>query len=108
LRDDYTVYVRDPALVAVPVGGAAHDGDDRFFGDMSVAVQAGEETRIPTVGPGARLLSVVTSPQAKVTFFHDSADNLYVKSDTSGRIRLVTDLAITRDVFASEFGDVAW
>jgi hypothetical protein len=108
VRDDYTVYVRDPSMQSVSVGGTAHDGDDRFFGDMSVAVNAGEKTRVPTVGPGARLLSVVTSPQAKVGFFHDSADNLYVQSDVAGRIRLVTDLAITRDVFASEFGDVAW
>ncbi|MEQ9317698.1 MAG: hypothetical protein RIF41_01015, partial [Polyangiaceae bacterium] len=62
VRDDYTLVVSNESLERVPEGGAASDQDDRFFGDMSVMVRADQPVKIPSVGPGARLVNLVASP----------------------------------------------
>lgn len=108
VRDDYSLYVRDSVPVALTPGGTATDDDDRFFADLSVALRAGERIRIPTVGPDARLLSVVSKPKTTLEFSTDSAGNWFVMAQTNDRVRLVLDIAIDRDAFASEFADVAW
>lgn len=108
VRDDYTLVVADESLEPVPEGGAATDEDDRFFGDMSVMLRADEPVRIPSVGPGARLVNLVTSPPAPISVWRDGAENWYVKSDTSRRVRLVSEIAIDRAAFASEYPDVSW
>ncbi|MEM9695071.1 MAG: transglutaminase domain-containing protein, partial [Myxococcota bacterium] len=108
VREDYTLYVRDPEVVAIEVEEASGDDAERFFGDMSVALRAGELVRIPSVAPGARLLQVVTNPKTEVRLFRDSAENWFVRSSSTTRVRLVTHIAAERDVFASRFADVSW
>ena len=108
VREDYSLYVRDPQPRALAVGGAAADGDDRFFGDMSVLLRAGEQVRIPSVGPDARLLNLVTNPETQVTVWRDGADNWFILGDVTSRVRVVTEIAITRDAFASEYPEISW
>jgi len=108
VRDDYTLYVRDSERRPVALGGEAVDGDDRFFGDLSVQLRAGEPVRIPTVGPEARLLHVVTNPDVRATVWRDGADNWFIIGESSGRVRVVSEIAIDRNVFASEYPDIGW
>ncbi|MCA9621191.1 MAG: transglutaminase domain-containing protein [Myxococcales bacterium] len=108
VRDDYTLVVQKESLSPVPEGGAAEPGDDRFFGDISVALRGEQPVRIPSVGPGARLLNLVASPDVKVSLWRDGADNWFAKGDTTQRVRLVTEIAIGRDAFASEYPDIGW
>ncbi|HZO16411.1 MAG TPA: transglutaminase domain-containing protein, partial [Polyangiaceae bacterium] len=103
-----TLYVRDPQLRRIGVGGAARDDDDRFFGDMVVQLRAGEHVRIPTVGPDARVLELMTSPKTDVSLWRDGAGNWFALADSSERVRVVTELVIERDTFAGEFDDVSW
>ena len=119
VNDDYSLYVRDFAPGKsgrhrpVPIGGATgnravYDTEDRFFGDMTVSAQADQYVRIPTVGPDARLLKLVAIPDVEVRVWRDTADNWFVKTDFTGRLRLIMQLAIRREVFGSSYGDVAW
>ncbi len=109
VREDYSLYVRNTQLVEIAAGGDPNEDDDRFFGDMMIALRAGEAVRIPSVGPGARLIRLVASPQSEgLEIVHDGADNWFARSDSGGRVRLVTELAITRDAFASEYPDIGW
>lgn len=108
VRDDYTLVVSNESLERVPEGGAATDQDDRFFGDMSIMVRADQPVKIPSVGPGARLLNLVTSPDVPISIWRDGAENWYVQSATSQRLRLVSEIAIDREAFASEYPDVSW
>ncbi len=108
VREDYTLFVRDDQLKPVGVGGSAAEGDDRFFADMMVQLRAGEPVRIPTPGPGARMLKLVTSPTVQATLLHDGADNWFLSAQGTERVRVVAELAVVRDAFASDFPDVSW
>ncbi|HEX4476043.1 MAG TPA: transglutaminase domain-containing protein [Polyangiaceae bacterium] len=100
--------VRDPALMRLAVGGAARAEDDQFYADLEVDLRANEPVRVPSVGPAAHIFAARATPEAVLTFFHDSADNWFVKGDHDGRIRLVMHLGIDRGVFGSAFADVDW
>lgn len=108
VADDYSLYVRDTHLSPMVVAGSPGDSDDRFFGDMMVQLRSAEPVRIPSVGPGARLIKLVTSPKTELSVWRDGAENWFVKAETSARVRLISELAIARDSFASEFSDVPW
>ncbi len=108
VRADYSLYVRATSLRAVATSAGARDTDDRFFGDMSILLRQGEDVRIPTVGPGARIVGLVTSPATDVTVLADGADNWFLRANASGRVRLVAEVAIDRSAFASDFPDVSW
>jgi hypothetical protein len=99
VREDFTMTVADSGPRNVPVGGAALSSEDSFFGDMTVDVVPGEGVLIPTVGPGARLIKLVTVPPVGVTITADSADNWYARANVRARIRLVQWLAIPREAF---------
>ena len=108
VRANYALFVRDKKLRPVIVGGKARDGDDRFFGDMMIQLRAGDPVRMPSVGPGSRLLTLLTRPTAEVSVWRDGADNWFVRADTAARVRMVTELAIEREAFSSEYADVSW
>lgn len=105
---DYSLKVRDKALRAIPVGGSVGTGDEPFYGDMSVDLIPGQPVRIPTVGPGARILRMHSNPEVPVEVLRDGADNWFVRGQTRARIRLVMELAIPRDTFGRDFADVDW
>jgi hypothetical protein len=100
--------VVDAALTLLSVGGAPRAADDQFYADLDVELISREPVRIPTVGPGARVLAIRTSPEVPLTLHEDSAENWFVKSEFAGKVRLVMHLAIDRAVFGSPFGDVEW
>ncbi|MEJ7732397.1 MAG: transglutaminase-like domain-containing protein [Polyangiaceae bacterium] len=105
---DYSLRVRDKTMRPVPRGGAVGAGDEPFYGDLTVDVVPDQPVRIPTVGPGSRLLRMHANPTMQVDFVRDQADNWFVRSNTRGRVRLVLELAIARATFGSDFADVDW
>lgn len=105
---DYSLRVRDKTLRSVPRGGTVGAGDEPFYGDMTVEVLPDQPVRIPTVGPGSRLLRMHSNPEMQVDFVRDQADNWFVRSSTRARVRLVLELAIARATFGSDFADVEW
>lgn len=98
--------VRDPSLVTLPVGGTARTEDDQFYADIEAELTDGQATRIPTVGPGARLLASRVDPPVPLHFFRDSAENWFVRGDRGGRFRIILHIAIDRAAFGSAFADV--
>ncbi len=106
--DELSLGVHDKSLSAVPVGGVLAAGDDHFFGDLFVDVGERVPARIPSVGPGSRLLALRVEPPTELEVRRDSAENWYVVSAKRQRIRLILELAVPRGVFGSEFPDVAY
>jgi hypothetical protein len=98
---------RAPAPLAA-AGQAPQAGEEAFFADIVVDLVENTPVRIPTVGPGTRVVSAVISPKAKFELFHDSAENWFVKTAEKRRARLIMQLAAPRVVFGSEFADVGY
>src|ERR1041384_1107665 len=90
--------VRDPSLVNLPVGGAARAEDDQFYADIETELVDGQAARIPTVGPGARLLAARSDPPVVLHFFRDSAENWFVGGGRGGRFRIILHIDIDRAV----------
>ena len=67
---------------------AAVDGsDDAFFGDLVVDLVPDRPQRIPSVGPGAKIVHAragVGNADVPVRFLHDAADNWFVTGDAVG------------------------
>lgn len=105
---DYTLRVRSRALKGIPVGGSLNNGDETFYGDVSVDLVPDEPVRIPTVGPDARVLRLHTNPETQVELLKDGADNWFVRGRVRQRVRLIEQLAIARSTFGSSFGDPDW
>lgn len=108
VADDYSLVVRDRSLRPMSVGGAMRVGDEAFYADMTVDLLGAEPVRIPTVGPGARVLKLSTTPTTPIELFHDGADNWFVKSTSRSRVRLIMQIAIARDSLGGAFADVSW
>ncbi|HVY46675.1 MAG TPA: transglutaminase-like domain-containing protein [Minicystis sp.] len=106
--EDYSLRVRDKTLRPVPVGGTVRAGDEPFYGDLSVDLLPDLPVRIPTVGPGARLLRMHANPEVPVQILRDGADNWFARSSARARVHLVLELAIPRAAFGSAFADVEW
>jgi hypothetical protein len=109
----YSLSVRDGRLL--PLGQRATlagDGtEDTFFADIVVDLVPDRPQRIPSVGPGAKIVRAhagVGSADVAVRFLHDEADNWFVVGDVSARARLVMELAIPRAAFGGRFGDPSW
>ncbi|HEX4339357.1 MAG TPA: transglutaminase-like domain-containing protein [Polyangiaceae bacterium] len=100
--------VHDPGLTRLSIGGTPRPEDDQFYADLEVDLVDGQPVRIPSVGPGARILALRTVPKASVQAFHDSADGWFIEGDHDGRVRLVMHLAIDRAAFGSPFADTEW
>lgn len=103
--DDYTLGVADSAPRSMPIGGAALGHEDSFFGDLTVDLIPGEGVPIPTVGPGARLIKLVTVPAVGVSITADSADNWHARASVRTRVRLVQWLAVPRESFGGVLRD---
>jgi hypothetical protein len=100
--------VSDRRLRRVEVGGGALPGEDQFFGDLFVDAMPGVPVRIPTVGPGARILAQRVEPPLSVEILRDGADNWFLMASERKRLRLVVQLAVPRAVFGAPFPDVTW
>jgi hypothetical protein len=106
--DDYTLAVRDKTLHPLPVGGALGPGDEPFYGDFSVGLIPDQPVRIPSVGPGSRLLRMHVNPETRVEVSRDGADNWFMRGHERKEVRVVVELGIPRAVFGSEYADVDW
>jgi hypothetical protein len=110
----YELSVHDPRVVPIPVDATpAGDGsEDQFFADFAVDVAPGQLVRIPSVGPGARVVRARLGRGAEDIPFHivhDGADNWFVEAfGGAAHARLVMELTIPRAVFGGIFADARW
>ncbi len=91
--------------------GQAGPGEDVFYADLPLDVGPDKHTRIPSVGPGARVLHARLGSGARelpVMLEHDGAENWFIASNEQASARLVMELAIPREVFGGELGDPDW
>lgn len=100
--------VADSALRPVRVGGVSQASQDQFMGKQSVAIAAGEALRLPTVGPGVKVLNARLTPDAPFQLFQDSAENLFLRSSATGTHEWVVHLSIERASFGAPYPDVGW
>jgi hypothetical protein len=100
--------VADRRLRRVETGGVALPGEDQFFADLFVDAAPGVPVRIPTPGPGARILAQRIEPPGAVDIVKDGAENWFLVGTARQRIRLVLELAVPRASFGSPFPEVTW
>ena len=108
LDEGFELVVHDKLLRPIEIGGEPRPDDDQFYGDLFVDIVPGVPVRIPSVGPGARVLVARAEPALHFELQHDGADNWFIVGDARKRVRLVLELAIARRAFGSEFGDASW
>jgi transglutaminase-like putative cysteine protease len=122
VRSDYRVEVRDPHLVPIDtfVNAAQPTADeDAFYADMVVDVPPEGSVRIPSVGPGARVVRArlgVGATEVPFRILRDGAGNWFLQptarpggpSAVPTRARLVMELAMPRAAFADGIADVGW
>jgi transglutaminase-like putative cysteine protease len=103
----YELIVADPSPRPLLVSDAPLSaGEDAFFADIVVPRTPGQPFRIPSVGPGARVLHahLGSGPRdVPFTLWRDGADNWFIRAPEGGR--LVMEEAIARSAFGGEVGD---
>lgn len=106
---NYTLSVRDgrhyPLAISATPEPAAFE--EQFYADMVVELAAGKRVRIPSVGPGTRVLRAragIGTEDVHFSLYRDGADNWFIEGDTTTRARLVMELAIPRAAFGGDFG----
>jgi len=110
---DYRLYVRGGKLEDVPTSAAPNADDDVFFADIVVDAPPDRRVRIPSVGPGARIVRAHLGAGGSDLAFRverDSADNWFLQTGAhdAPRARLVMELAIARATFGGEMANVPW
>jgi hypothetical protein len=105
---DYELIVADRTLEEVGVHGTVGSDEDPFYADLVVDVVEGVPVRVPTVGPGTRILGLRTQPPTTVRVMRDGADNFFLEGIETQRVRVVMHLAIDRATFGSAFDSVSW
>jgi len=108
LDEGFELVVHDKQLRTLTIGGEARPDDDQFYGDLFVDIVPGVPVRIPSVGPGTRVLVARAEPALRFELQRDGADNWFIVGDARKRVRLVLELAIARRAFGSDFGEVSW
>jgi transglutaminase-like putative cysteine protease len=104
----YRLFVRDPTVNPLSVNETVRtDGtEEQFFADLVVSASGGRPVRIPSVGPGARVVHArLGSGPTDLDFklVRDGAENWFLEAKEAGR--LVMELTIPRAAFGGEFGD---
>ncbi len=100
---DLTLGVKDAALRRVVANGSVQSGEAAFFGDYELDLQKGQAVRLPTVGAGARLISLSTKPAVTLEVMKDSAENWFARSDRTERVHVVVQLGLPEHAFVSGF-----
>ncbi|HEX4515917.1 MAG TPA: transglutaminase domain-containing protein [Polyangiaceae bacterium] len=108
----FALYTFHSHLSPLPVvHGVAMPGEDVFYGDITVDIGPDKHARIPSVGPGSRVLHAhlgVGARELPVMLVHDGADNWFIDSGETASARLVLELAIPRSTFGGELADPDW
>lgn len=108
VRPNYELYVRDPRLTTVAGSAPPGADDEAFYADLVVDVAAERNVRIPSVGPGARIVRArlgVRSDDVSFRVWHDGADNWFLQAYGARepmRARLVMEVAIARGAFGGQ------
>ncbi len=108
---DFSLYVSNSSLSPVALDSKVGAQDERFYGDIVVDASTTSHVRIPTVGPGTRLVHArfgVGSRDVPFRIVHDGADNWFLDASETVRGRLVVDLAIPRTAYGGDFADANW
>lgn len=107
---DYIAELGTPRYERVPVGGAAQQGEERFWGTFLVRLDPGAFHRVASVAPSQRVLSIESEPQIEMEVFRDQADNFYVAAGQGGAmVRINMEVAAPRQYFDGPFDrDVHW
>jgi hypothetical protein len=124
---DYHLEVRDSRLVRLAaLQGGAPPGpeEDAFYADLVVDLPPEGSVRIPSVGPGARVVHArlgVGETAVPFQILRDGADNWFLQATSAPgspralganglpkRARLVMEVAIARAAFGGSPGDVNW
>jgi transglutaminase-like putative cysteine protease len=114
VREDYTLYVRDTRLVPVALGAPPGPDDEAFYADLVIDAAPGIDVRIPTVGPGARMVRArlgVGPDDVRFRVLRNGADEWFVENLETRRgppARLVMEIAIPRAVFGGQMGNPSW
>jgi len=107
---NYTLSVRDTHATPLAISASPPpDGaEEQFYADMVIDLAAGRKVRIPSVGPGSRVLRAragVGTQDVKFTLYKDGAENWFIEGDSSMRARLVMELSVPRAAFGGDFGN---
>ena len=121
VHPDYRLYVRDERLVPVVLGNAPEPGEAAFYADIVVELTPDARIRIPSVGPGARIVRARLGLGADDVGFRvlrDGPDNWFlvpsslpptaVSRTAAMRARFVMEVAIPRAAFGGPLGDPSW
>jgi transglutaminase-like putative cysteine protease len=109
----YTMSVEGARLVPVQIatGSVEASREDRFLADMPLEITPDKPVRIPTPGPGARVVEarLLKNETTVVPFvlLQDSAENAFVVSPAKGKVHLAIVYAVARESFGFEFGKPA-
>ncbi|MDB5214865.1 MAG: hypothetical protein JWO86_2792 [Myxococcaceae bacterium] len=109
----YTLSVRDAHTTPLPVmpTPAPDASEEQFYADMVVDLVAGQKVRIPSVGPGSRVLRAragVGTQDVRFQLWKDGAENWFIEADSSTRARVVMELSAPRAAFGGDFGNPSW
>lgn len=109
----YTLSVRDAHTSPLPVmpTPAPDASEEQFYADLVVDLVAGQRVRIPSVGPGARVLRAragVGTQDVRFQLWKDGAENWFIEAESSTRARVVMETSIARAAFGGDFGNPSW
>jgi hypothetical protein len=114
VRNDYRLYVRDERLAEVATAPRPGPDDAAFYADLVVDVAPDRSVRIPSVGPGARIVRArlgTGADEVPMRVMRDGADNWFLQVSglrKSIRARLVMEVVMARAASGGGFGDPAW
>lgn len=106
----YQLYVQNTALTAIK-NQPAVQGDDRFFADLKLDLAPNRHVRVPSVGPGTRVIHAQVSTVTRDVPFqlvHDGADNWFIDAKEFVTARLTMELSIPRAALGGELADLDW
>ena len=109
----YTLSVRDAHTTPLQVmpTPAPDASEEQFYADMVVDLVAGQKVRIPSVGPGSRVLRAragVGTQDVRFMLWKDGAENWFIEAESSTRARIVMELSAPRAAFGGDFGNPSW
>lgn len=108
VRPDFTLGVSSQppdGLRPIEPSGSVRQGEDAFWGELTIDVAPDGLVRIPSVGPSVRLVALTSQPLETLYLQADTADNWYVRSQVRSRLRLILQLAVDQRVFGGAFED---
>jgi hypothetical protein len=111
---DYKLHVFDERPVLVATNNTPLPGDDVFYANMVVDITPGRSARIPSVGPGSRIVHASLTDGAEEIPFRvvrDGAENWSLDAPavrSPRKARLVMEIAIARAAFGGPLANVSW